>query len=95
MGSDQPTNTERTTEENTMSPAEKLDPEANRITLQLFVDRLIDREEAEERTGLYLSEILILMGRLGIKRKPVGPYEGMYEAQKDLFEKVFGDDPVR
>ena len=72
-----------------MPPAEKLDQEANRITLQLFADRLIDREEAEERTGLYLSEILILMGRLGIKRKPVGPYEGMSEAQTDLFEKVF------
>lgn len=89
MGSDQATKTELTPEDNTMAPAETLDQDANRITLQLFADRLIDREEAEERTGLYLSEILILMGRLGIKRKPVGLYEGTSEAQKDLFEKVF------
>ena len=72
-----------------MSEVERKDTAADRIALQLFADRLIDREEAEERTGLYLSEMLVLMGELGIKRKTVGAYEGMPEAQKRLFDMVF------
>lgn len=72
-----------------MSKSESRDVYEDHITLQLFADRLIDREEAEERTGLYLSEILILMGRLGIKRKAVGAYEGMTNDQKRLFDEVF------
>ncbi len=66
-----------------------MNAEDNLITLRSFADRDIDREEAETRTGLYLSEILILMGKLGIKRRDVGVYEGMTEDQKRLFDEVF------
>lgn len=72
-----------------MTEARGRDVDPDLTTLRLFADRLIDREEAETRTGLYLSEILILMGRLGINRRDVGMYEGMSEDQKRLFEKVF------
>ena len=72
-----------------MTEARGRDVDPDLTTLRLFADRLIDREEAETRTGLYLSEILILMGRLGINRRDVGMYEGMSEDQKRLFDKVF------
>ena len=72
-----------------LTEARGRDVDPDLTTLRLFADRLIDREEAETRTGLYLSEILILMGRLGINRRDVGMYEGMSEDQKRLFDKVF------
>lgn len=75
--------------ESIMIESGKHDDETDLVALRLFADRLIDRDEAETRTGLHLSEILIMMGRLGIKRKNVEVYEGMSEDQKRLFDEVF------
>lgn len=74
-----------------MRKVEINDIKKNMITLRSFADRHIDREEAETRTGLYLSEILVVMGQLGIKRRDVGIYEGMNEDQKKLFDEVFSE----
>ena len=65
------------------------DDALDREVLQQFADRLIGRDEAEERTGLYFSEILVRMAELGISRKPVGLYEGMPAGQVKLFDEVF------
>jgi hypothetical protein len=62
--------------------------------LQLFADRKIGREEAEDRTGLHFGEILIRMGALGIKRKPVGIHENMDLAHRHLFDEVFPQLPL-
>lgn len=64
------------------------DAEERRV-LELFAARQIDRQEAEERTGLYFSEILIRMKELGIKRQYAPLFEGMSEAQKKLFKEIF------
>lgn len=66
--------------------------EQHREVIQRFADRMICRAEVEERTGLYLSEILIEMGKLGIQRKHPDVYEGMSEQQRELFDKVFSAD---
>lgn len=65
------------------------DSPEERALLEAFADRRIGREEAEERTGLYLSEILLRLGELGIPRRTVGKYEGMSEGQRRLFDQVF------
>lgn len=62
-----------------------------RALLEAFADRLISREEVEEQSGLYLSQILLRLGDLGIPRRPVGTYEGMSEGQRRLFDEVFPD----
>jgi hypothetical protein len=65
--------------------------EEERNLLEAFADRRIGRQEAEERTGLYLSEILLRLGELGITRRPVRMYEGMSEEQRQLFDQIFPD----
>lgn len=60
-----------------------------RDVIALFADRRIGREEAEDRTGLHFSEILVRMGELGIKRKKVDIHERMTPAQRKLFDEVF------
>lgn len=64
--------------------------DANELeVLKLFAEGGIDRYEAEERTGLYFSELLIRMGELGIKRQAVGMYDRMTPEQRKLFDEVF------
>lgn len=60
-----------------------------RRLLEAFADRRIGREEAEERTGLYLSEVLMRLGKLGIPRRPVGIHEEMSDRQRQLFDQIF------
>jgi len=60
-----------------------------RTLLEAFADRRIGREEAEARTGLYLSELLLRLGELGIPRRPVELYEGMSDRQRQLFDQIF------
>lgn len=60
-----------------------------RRLLEAFAHRRIGREEAEERTGLYLSEILLRVGELGIPRRPIEMYEGMSDQQRQLFDQIF------
>ncbi|SEN59981.1 hypothetical protein SAMN05216227_101825 [Pseudorhodobacter antarcticus] len=61
------------------------DDQNEREVLQLFADRLIDKDEAEERRGLHFSEILILMGKMGIKRKAAGITRGCRQTGKKRF----------
>jgi hypothetical protein len=71
-----------------MSQFERDDVDAHRSIFQLFSDRLIDRKGPEKRTRLYLSEIQILMGKVGVKRKPIVAYGGMPEVQRQLLNIV-------
>lgn len=63
--------------------------EAELEALRLFADGSIDRYEAQNRTGLYFSEMLLRMGELGINRKPVKISDRMSPEQNELFNKVF------